>query len=525
MSKATKTPQPQRTARSLWQSYRDDTCISRCEQYAKWTLPYLMADLDSIGVNGRVMVERDFQEIGAMLVNNLASKLTRILFPTQYPFFRASASETFKQYARKLGYDDEALRSAFSKMEMQANERLFINAGYANLIMAMKFLIVTGNVLLYRDSAAGRILAYGLQSFTCRRDGTGEVLACILKEHSTVQALPEEIRQELQQKAPGAYTQPEKKVEKYTRIEREDRNGRVGYSVQQEIDTTPVGKPSWYPKHLCPWMLPTWNLIPGEHYGRGIVEDYAGGFAKLSALSEAATLYAVEALRVVHLVGPGAGNDVDSLAASESGEWVRADPGAVQVHEAGDSQKLAIVEQQIDRIVTRLARAFMYQGGTRDAERVTAYELQLDAQEAEYALGGVYSSLSGSIQIPLAHILLTEVSDMALAGLISGEIMPDVTAGIPALGRSSDVQNLLMAAQELVSIAPVVQLDERLNPQKIVDLVLAGRSIDPDTLFYTPEQLQQIREAKQAQQMAQQNLLQANTLAQQGEQIQNVLGG
>jgi hypothetical protein len=114
---------------------------------------------------------------------------------------------------------------------------------------------------------------------------------------------------------------------------------------------------------------------------------------------------------------------------------------------------------------------------------------------------------------------------MALAGLISGEIMPDVTAGIPALGRSSDVQNLLMAAQELVSIAPVVQLDERLNPQKIVDLVLAGRSIDPDTLFYTPEQLQQIREAKQAQQMAQQNLLQANTLAQQGEQIQNVLGG
>ena len=52
-----------------------------------------------------------------------------------------------------------------------------------------------------------------------------------------------------------------------------------------------------------------------------------------------------------------------------------------------------------------------------------------------------------------------------------------------------------------------------------------GRSIDPNTVFYTPEQLQQIREAKQAQQMAQQSLLQASTLAQQGEQIQNVLGG
>jgi hypothetical protein len=255
-----------------------------------------------------------------------------------------------------------------------------------------------------------------------------------------------------------------------------------------------------------------------------MVEDYAGGFARLSSLSEAAALYGVEIMRVVHLVGAGAGSDVDDLAESESGEWVRGDPASIQAHESGDAQKLAAVEAQLERVVSRLAKAFMYQGGTRDAERVTAYELQRDAQEAEYALGGVYSTLSGGIQVPMAHILLTEVSDLALTGLITGELAPDVTAGIPALGRASDVQNLLIAAQELGAVLPVVQLDKRINPQKVVDIVFSGRSVDTSTLFFTPEEQQANAEAEQAQQAAQQNLLQADTLASQSDQLAKLTG-
>lgn len=515
---------PGPTHKALFNKFRDTTVINRCEQYAQWTLPYLMADQQEVSSSGRVLVERDFQEIGALFTNNLASKLTRLLFPTQYPFFQASASGEFKQLARKRGLDDTGLRQMFAGMEMAANKRLFVNSGYAALIMALKHLIVTGQVLLYRDSKRGTVTAYGLPMFSTRRDGTGELMDCILKEFTSVEALPDELQAALRTANSTKYGRPEQVVEKYTRIHRNTRKGVEGYEVSQEVDTVPVGEPSWYPKNLCPWMCPTWILIPGEHYGRGMVEDYAGGFARLSTLSEAAALYGVEIMRVVHLVGAGAGGDVDELAESESGEWVRGDPNSIQAHESGDSQKLAVVEAQLERVIGRLAKAFMYQGATRDAERVTAYELQRDAQEAEYALGGVYSTLSGSIQVPMAHILMVEVSDMALPGLITGELTPDVTAGIPALGRSSDVQNLLLASQELSAVLPVTQLDKRINPQKVVDVILSGRSIDTEALFFTPEEQQANAEADAAMQNAQQSLVQAGTLSDNAAQITETLG-
>ncbi len=511
--------------KALFDKFRDSTVISRCLQYANWTLPYLMADVVKAGRNGRVLVERDFQELGALFVNNLSAKLTQLLFPTQYPFFQASASSTFKEFASTKGFNEDALRATFAKMEMAANKRLFINSGYAALIVALKHLIVTGNVLLYRDSAKGQVIAYGVQNFSVKRDGTGELLDCILRELTTFEALPPDLQNALRIASPSKYSRPETTVEKYTRIHRVSRNGKTNFEVSQEVDNVKVGIPSVYPKNLCPFMCPTWVLIAGEHYGRGMVEDYAGGFARLSALSEAAALYGIEIMRVVHLVGAGSGSDIDDLAGSESGEWVRGDPNNIAAHEAGDANKLAVVEKSIEQVIIRLAKAFMYQGTTRQAERVTAYEIQKDAQEAEYALGGVYSTLSGGIQIPLAHLLLTEVSDVAEAGLITGELAPDVTAGIPALGRSSDVQNLIMAAQEINAVIPVTQMDSRINPKRVVDMILSGRSIDQTSVFFTEAEQKANSEAQLAQQQAQTALQTADALKNSGEQLQTTLQG
>lgn len=511
--------------KSLFNKFRDSYVINKCEQYAKWTLPYLMADVSEVSGSGRVLVERDYQEMGALFTNNLATKMVRLLFPTQYPFFQASASRAFKEVAARKGIGEVELRAMFARTEMAANKRLFLNSGYAALVLALKHLIVSGQVLLHRDSKKGTLTAYGLQSFVTRRDGTGELLDCILREYTTCEALPEDLHAALRVAAPAKYGRPEQVIEKYTRIHRESRNGVAGFSVSQEVDTISVGAPSWYPVNLCPWMCPTWVIIPGEHYGRGMVEDYAGGFARLSSLSEASALYAVEIMRVVHLVGAGSGGDIDDLAEAESGEWVRGDPNNIAAHEAGDAVKLERVAGEIERTVVRLAKAFMYQAVTRQAERVTAFELQKDAQEAETSLGGTYSTLSGGIQVPMAHILMTEVDDTALAGIITGEVLPDVTAGIPALGRSSDVENLLMAGQEIAGIMPIASLDKRIDPAKVVDMILAGRSIDPDTLFFTPEQQRANQQASDAQQAAQAGLIQADTLAASSDQINQTLTG
>lgn len=511
-------------SKALFQKFRDDTVVNKCEQYAYWTLAYLMADPRELSMTGRLVVERDFQEIGALLINNLSAKLTRLLFPQQYSFFKATASPALREWARGKGKSKEQLNADFAQLEMAAKQRLFVNAGYAALILALKYLLITGNALIYRDSQKGKITVWGPNSFATRRDGTGELLDCILKEYTTVEALPEVLQTALRISNRTKYSRPEQVVEKYTRICRKTRNGVVGYAVSQEVDCIPVGDESWTPANLCPWMCPTWNLIPGEHYGRGLVEDYAGGFAKLSSLSESAALYGVEMMRVVHMVGAGSGTDVDELNAAESGQYVRADPGQVQAYEAGDYQKASQVEAQIASTFQRLSKAFMYQGQARQAERVTAFELQLEAQEAENALGGAISTLSGGIQVPMAHVLMAEVSKDAETGIIMGDLMPDVTAGIDALGRSADVQNLIQAAQEIAGIAPIAQLDKRINSQRLVDVILAGRSIDPASVFYTPEEQRANDEAAAAEQAAQANLLKAQTLGAQGDQLQSLQG-
>ena len=513
------------TYRSLFLKFQDTYVVNRCEQYAKWTLPYLMADVSKVSMSGRVIVERDFQEIGALLTGNLASKLAQLLFPTQFPFFTAEASDEIKALARTRGIGDEELRSMFARMEVGANKRLFLNSGYAGLILMLKHLIVTGQCLVYRDSKDATITAYGLNQFATRRDGKGDLLDCVLRENTTVEALSPDLQAALRTANSAKYGRPECPVEKYTRIHRVMRNGRVGYEVSQQVDTVDVGKSGWYPKHLCPWMCPTWVLIPGEHYARGMVEEYAGGFARLSALSEGSALYTVEMLRVLHLVGASAGSTVDELALSESGEWIRADPNGVAVHEAGDAGKLEQTERVIERTVMRLARAFMYEGITRQAERVTAYELERQATEANNALGGVYSTLSGGIQVPLAHLLLTEVSEDALAGIVTGELTANITAGIPALGRSGEVQNLLLAAQEIAAVMPVAQLDKRINPARIIDLILAGRSIDPRTVFFTPAEQKANSQAEAAVNQGAESLIQADTLASQQGQLNQLLGG
>lgn len=515
--------------KNLFDKYRDDTVIQKAVQYSKWTLPQLMADMTLVS-NGSVLVlERDFQEMGALLVNNLSAKLTGLLFPSSRPFYKIKQSKLLKDVARKAGIKDQDIAAGLAQLEQSSCQQLFLNSSYEQLVIALKHLIVTGSVLLYRDSAQSKTISFGLQSFSVRRDGRGNLMDCILREYTDFEALPADIQPILMAKHPSRY-KPENfgsnRVELYTRVRRShDTAGKVVYIVSQQADDVEVGVPGSYPEHLCPWQVPCWSLIAGENYGRGLVEDYAGGFAKLSDTSHAATLYGIAASKVVNLVAPGQGADLDELQGAETGEYVQGQTGSVEVYEAGDARKMEQLRIEIEALFQRLARAFMYKGSVRDAERVTAFELKQDALEAENTLGGVYSSLSASMQVPLAHVLLTEVDDGMMEGIVTEQIKLDIMAGIPALGRQADVQNLAAAAQDAAAIIPVLaQLSQRIDPERILDVILAGQSVDASTIFKDEAQMAAEAEAAQQQAQGQEQIAQATTMADQAQQLQTIQG-
>lgn len=516
--------------KARFNKYRDDSVLLKAEQYAKWTLPQLMVDIAELRGNQGAVLERDYQEVGALFTNNLAAKITSLLFPATRQFFKVAIGEDLRAAARERGIDEATLAARYAKVELAACERVFYNASYNQLMVAAKHLVVTGNALLYRDPDTARTVTYGLRSYTCKRDGLGNVVDGVLWESIAFEGLPEDVRTSLRLAQPDKYRNPDSipNVDLYTRVQRVPKGKRWQWRISQEADGVRLDQPSTYPEHRCPYVFLHWNLAAGENYGRGHVEDFAGGFAKLSDLSEAAALYGIEIMKLVHLVAPGSGADVDELSQSEVGQYVSGTPGQVTPYDGGDYNKLIAVRQEIAEVVTNLTRAFMYTGNTRDGERVTAYEIRQNALEADNTLGGVYSSLAESWQVPLAHLLLYEEDPKQSSGIIDGTIRLNIVAGIPALGRAGDVQNLLTALTEAAAIMQAVQGigDRRVDPERVLDIILSGSGVDSEAIFYSEAEQERNRQAQAQAQQAQSDLTAAAGLdaGDTAETLQN-LGG
>lgn len=477
-----------KTAAQLWTSHRDTAVVKKCKQYAEYTLPGLFVD----PMVQKASVRHDFQSAAALLVNSLASKLTRALFPPGVPFFKSTISAALRTAAGNSGLSIQELENTLKQSDQQATERLFLNATTAALTQALKLLIVTGNVLLYRDRDAADISIWSLHSFTVRRKSNGKWRTVILKQRFAVDELPEDIRKDYIAKRPGASDNMSQQVDLYTRIEKHpgDVNPRV--EVTNEIEGYTVGGKSSYPEHLCPWVVATWNLPSGRHYGSGLVEDYTGDFAKLSLMSEQLGLYELESLSILNLVDEAAGSVVDDYEKADTGDFVRGKVNGVTSYERGDYQKINAVNASLMSLLQRLSQAFMYTANTRHAERVTAEEIRNTAQEAEEMLGGVYSLLAEQVQVPLAYLALYEVSDELLAGLVGKHYRPEILTGIPALTRAILVQNMLAFSQEAVVIVPAMtQLDPRIDKLKLLDVLYNAKNIDTRLIFKDPDVLAQ----------------------------------
>jgi len=492
-----------KTYRARWRQLRDDHVIIKATRYASWTIAALMArGPDHQGKQAEVL-EQDYQEGGPLLVNNLAAKLVALLFPFGRPFVKIEVDQELKDHAAKKGITAKELDGRYAKLELDACERLFANASYNQLVQALKHLIVTGNALLYRDSAAQRVLTYGVQHFVVRRDGKGVTQEIILREVMEFQDLPLDVQKALLKDSKSKWSNPEAEVELYTRVRREPRASgkRFVYVESQQADIYPVGKPTTYPEKQCPWVAVPWDLVIGEHYGRGLVENFAGGFAKMSDMSEALALYGIAAMKVVNLVAPGSSGDIDTLQAAETGEYAQGDPNSIKGLEIGEANKIAQMLAMIDNTFQQLAKAFMYTGNVRDAERVTMYELQLQAKEAENTLGGAFSSLAAYMQEPLGHVLIEEVDPGTIVGVGMGNVKLKLQSGLPALGRSAVVTRLAQASQEAAAILPVISGefgDPRVDRNRVYDLIYQGQSVDSESIHLSDKELE-ARDAADAQ--------------------------
>ena len=435
-------------------------------------------------------VEYPNQELGAHCVNTLGSKLGLILFPPNSAFFRMQPDPTALREleAQDAGVTDE-IEEALAEYENTIVREQEAQGLRPPTYTGFRLLVMTGNVLLYYPPEGG-CKVYPLDRYVVCRDDVGNVLEIIAKDCISPLALPDEIRLQIEDFADPDRKDYIKQVEVYTRVKW---NGDE-WDLTQEIKGKVV-KTGTYQKDKLPWLPLRMIPVPGEDYGRGMVEEYMGGFRKLDGLSDNIAKMAALGSKAVGLVSPNGITKVRDLNNAKNGDFVVGRPEDVKFLQIDKFNDLQTAAQTIERITGALSRAFLLNSSIqRDGERVTAEEIRYMAQELEDSNGGIYSLLAQEFQLKLVNIYIDRMERKGqLPKLPKGLVKPAIITGLAALGRNHEVERL----RGFLSAVPPEILSQFGKWPEILKQLAIGFGVSAKKIIKTLEEIQQ--EQKQAQ--------------------------
>ena len=143
----------------------------------------------------------------------------------------------------------------------------------------------------------------------------------------------------------------------------------------------------------------------------------------------------------------------------------------------------------------------MMDGIRRDAERVTAEEIRIIAQELEAGLGGVYTTVAQEFQLPYIRSRMAAMSKQRrIPELPKQLVAPAIVTGFEAIGRGTD-KNKLMEFLQVGAGTFGESFLSILNPHNAIERLASAMGISTEGLIKTPEEMQ--AESQQAQQTAQ----------------------
>lgn len=471
--------------------------LDRAEKYSEVTLRYIMPKnrQDSETIYEEFMT--DFSSVGADAVNFLSNVYMLTMFPPNRSFFRLQPSDSVKPADYAL--TEAKLETLLAGAEREARLMLEKKYGRPALQDLFKHLIVTGNALLYYP-AKSNIQMYALDQYVVSRSMDGSVTETITKDFKSLASLPRELMKRVMSSLDYADDIDKHKtnVALYTHIQNDPDNDD-DLIVYQDVESVNVTEPWKLKRAKTRWVPQVWNITRREPYGRGLVEDHYGDLYSLSVLEEAMTTGAASMLDIKHLVDPGSQLDIARMNSAPAGTYHYGGKDDVSTIDKGDGKILGEVSQIIERKERAVGKAFLsISTQIRDAERVTAEENRMRAQELEKAHGGVFSTLALNLQKPLATLLLDDL-DVSIEG--SG-INPIIVSGLDAMGRVSDNEKLLQLFNDLgvMSNLPDAVLS-RFKFSELMVFLANGRDIDIRKITLTDEEFQKMQQAAQQQQV------------------------
>lgn len=464
---------------------------TRWEDYAGYTLPYMHPTEE---YHSTTEMQHDYQSMGAQAVNHLANKIVSTLFTPGRSFFRIDATEQmYLDLERDLGLKRPEVNSMMATAEKQAmREHEAVSLRTANL-HAIKSLIINGNGLIYFPTEKqAKAQSYSLKDYVVKRDMSGVWHTLIMRDNHVVNTLPED----LQRMAINQGLKDEDEVVIYTGV---FRTSEGKYITKQEINDLFVipRKKGINSVDNVPWIPLVWNHVRGYDYGPGLVEEMSGDFHALSNLSEAVLNLASIASDIKILVDPMGQTDVDALNNADPGTYVYGHLDDVGYLTMDAKAQLNFLEHQIEMYTRRIGQAFLLNTAvTRDAERVTAEEIRMQASELEESLGGVYSRLAEDMQQPQARRLLDRLNP----GFNAADVV--ILTGVESLSRNTELDQMRLFFRDIAELSAMPEeVLGRLKIGNIISDLGAARQIEYKKYVMTDDE---VAEKQAAQQEAQQ---------------------
>ena len=492
--------------------------VPRCEQYARWTIPAICPEGGVINTTNELL--RSFVIIGPRIVNNLSNKIVEVMFPQSRPFFSVTLSPDVKQKIRQEAGDDalaeiaDTARAEARWLEEYAVSKMNLVQYRPVAVDVAQQLIVCGNVLL-RRMPNGRRVAYNVRNYCVRRLIDGEVSEIITEDMIDLEDLSEKDKAKLVEAHKAAErdltSESSNKPKTYQLYTRFYRNAKGRWTQEQECNGITVGTVQTYTDTKFPCIALAWSLRRGENYGRGLVEEHRVVFQNLDRTGEALFDLFEIAAEIKFLVRAGSLVDVAAMNKSKRGSYHTGQEGDVTAVQVNKYNDLQVIISACDRMERELSYAFLSGAGmTRDAERVTALEIQQQAMELETAFGGLYSRLALEWQQREAEYAIASLNQISLGGKRMFDVT--ITTGLESLSREGELQNFRLAIADLALLDGVPEdMRASINPDKVARFLFGQRGVKFAEFMYTAD------ERKAIQQQQSQQLQQEQAMAVEGE--------
>lgn len=478
-------------------SYRE-SFLSTAISCAEHTLPFLIHEDDYNARGNHRALITPWQSVGAKGVVTLASKLMLALLPPQTSFFKLQINDS------RLGEDmppeiRSELDTSFAKMERTVMEHISASGDRVIVHQAVKHLVTTGNGVIYVGE--DNLKFYPLNRYVVDRDGNGTWVELIIKELISKELLEAEgiiedddsykkgVREAKDDEEDESSADcNDEDVEIYTHVRRVG-NRHIWY---QEIDGKVIkGSKGSSPVETSPWLVLRFNVIDGESYGRGRVEEFLGDLKSLEALSQALVEGSAVAAKVVFLLNPGSTTKPEAVAKTPNGGIVQGKEGDLVPVQVGKAMDFRTAQEMAVQLTQRLSEAFLVMN-VRNSERTTAEEVRMTQLELEQQLGGLFSLLTVEFLVPyLSRKLHVLQKRKDLKPIPKDLVRPTIVAGINALGRGQDAESLTRFVGTVAQVFGPDALAKYVDPLEAIKRLAAAQGIDILNLVKTPQKVQE----------------------------------